>query len=111
MELRVVPLLADELVAPAALGLPFRLRRRDVASMPVPLTVATAPIRTNEKEITNCFIPTRTDANESASCVLSSGATAIEQKRFKAGEICVLSSVRGGVRRRTCSDLGPLPAA
>jgi len=86
MELRVVPLLADELVAPAALGLPLRLRRRAVASMPIPLNVATAPIRTNEKEITNCFIPTSTDANEFASSP-QSGTTAIEQKRFKAGKI------------------------
>jgi len=86
MELRVVPLLADELTAPAALGLPLRLRRRAVASMPIPLNVATAPIRTNEKEITNCFIPTSTDANEFASSP-QSGTTAIEQKRFKAGKI------------------------
>jgi hypothetical protein len=83
MELRVVPLLADDLTGPAALGLPLCLRRRADAFMPVPLAVATAPIRTNEKEITNCFIPTSTYANEFASCVLSSGTTAIEQKDSK----------------------------
>ena len=88
MELRVVPLLADELTAPAALGLPLRLRRRAVASMPIPLTVATAPIRTNEKEITKCFIPqTQMLTNPLLAFVLPSGTTAIEQKRFKAGKI------------------------
>ena len=58
MELRIAPLLADKLSAPALLGVPLLLRRAataGAASLPVPLATATAQTRGNENGITSCF--------------------------------------------------------
>ena len=84
MKLRIAPLLANKLAAPAALGLPLLLRCGAAASsLPVALAIATAKTHRNENGITSCFSPRSTCANASSPCIILSDVTTIGYGRIR----------------------------
>jgi len=108
MKLRIAPLLANKLAAPAALGLPLLLRCGAAASsLPVALAIAIAKTHRNENGITSCFSPRSTCANASSPCIILSDVTTIGYGRIRYRGL----SIRMGKKKKNLFGSGALARA